>query len=216
MKDKSILHTDSFSVLVPAHSSAKQPSKFIQAPENFTAATENWVGSYKTPQVQSPGLVEVWAVEMWQQSAQMLLPAFPSTYSTTSQTLPLPGASLSRLEKHILKKKPRKQLLNEYFLKPLQIHFHFSEIWLHIKMSEEPEAVHNTEQNKDRMSLCVPITPNIQTQQILPPTAFISKIILVSTFGRSKQENSRLCLTDHRKSTWGKLVVSKKVLFCYQ
>lgn len=41
VKDKTILHTDGFSVLGAAQSPAEQPSKFAQAPESFTAATEN-------------------------------------------------------------------------------------------------------------------------------------------------------------------------------
>lgn len=41
VKDKGILHTDTFSVLVAIQSSAKQPSEFAQTPVSVTAATEN-------------------------------------------------------------------------------------------------------------------------------------------------------------------------------
>lgn len=104
MKDKRISHTGGFSVLVAAQSSAKQPSKFAQAPESFTAATENWAGSYKTPasgSISWPWLGEVKAAaEMWQQSATDA--AFPSTYGTIPQTVIylVPGKFLKIRKSH--------------------------------------------------------------------------------------------------------------------
>lgn len=192
MKDKRISHTDGFSVLVAAQSSAKQPSKFAQAPESFTAATENGAGSYKTPasgSVSWPWLGEVKAAaEMWQQSATdtaTCLPLYLWHHSSESSSTWC-QASFSRLESHILKKKPRERLLKECFLKPLQTNLRLPEIWLHTKMLQGSKAVHHSEQNKDKT---IPITPNVRIKQILPATAFFSKIILLPTFGSNKQEN---------------------------
>lgn len=43
--------------------------------------------------------------------------------------------------------------------------------------------------------MCTSITPNIQRQQVLPPTAFTSKLIPLSTSGSSKDENLKTFLS---------------------
>lgn len=107
-----------------------------------------WAATEHLPQVQSPDLGE----EKQEQQLKCDSRQPQTLLWHRSSDIPFTWcqASLSRVEKHILKKKPSQQLLNECFLKPFQTHLHFPEIWLHIKTLQKPEAIHCSEQNKDR------------------------------------------------------------------
>lgn len=208
MKDKSISHTDGFSVLVAAQSSAKQPSKFAQAPESFRAATENWVGSYKTPasgSISWPWLGEEAAVEMWQQPATdaATLPSPPPRAPLLRHFIHLCQASISELEKHILKKKPRQGPLNECFLKPLQIHFQKSD---YTSKCYKNLKLYTTEQNKDRPRVCTHYL-NYSDPADLYTNCICFQNSSYLHLEAINEKFKRLCLTDHLKITWGKLVV---------
>lgn len=107
MKDKLIVLTDSFSVLVSAQSCAKQPSEFVQTPVSVTAATDNRTAATKyLPQVQSADLGKgsKSSTETLLQSATYTT-AVLSTYPSQHSYLASQPGCFSTLKKHTLKKK---------------------------------------------------------------------------------------------------------------